>query len=131
MVIERGDSYSGDFVGAGVYLGVADATGSITKDSLGYAWGYYPHSGVVHGVNEAMAGNWQTSTYTDFNKAPPLNTSRTINGAKVDFTVDMQVRRFFISVNGGRQVDAGVTLPPAVRPWVQLGHKGDKVRLCS
>ena len=97
-------------VGAGVYLGVADAAKdpiALGEGDGGDAWGFYPRTGRIVGVDNSMAGHWGTTRYTNFNIATLLDTSDEIDGTVVTFTVDMDHHCFFVSVNGGPPVDAG------------------------
>ena len=105
FVIERGDA--GNFVGAGLYLGVADATSPFTTDHAndtdhsGDAWAYYPKSGQMKRVDTCMGGHYTRTTYTACNVSglPSLDSSATINGARVTFRVDMERCCFSVSVN--------------------------------
>ena len=36
-----------------------------------------------------------------------------------------------VAVNGSEPIDAGVSLPPAVFPWVMLTWEGDAISLVS
>ena len=40
-------------------------------------------------------------------------------------------RTLSFSINGGELIDSGVSLPPAVFPWVMLTWEGDKITLVS
>lgn len=106
--------------GAGMLLGVVDATG----EELGTAYGFLPLKGQMFTVRTDTE---KTDKGTPRKRVTPDVGEAT--GATVRVEVDLEQSRMTISVNGAPPEDAGVELPKKIIPWMRLNHAGDSVTI--
>ena len=89
-------------------------------------WGFCPLNGHLHATEHPC--QWGARR----RKVIAGDLAGRAAGAVIILDVDMDRRTLAVTVgDGGTSVDAQVTLPPAVRPWVLLAHAEDSVTLCG
>ena len=99
-------------------IGVAEAA----EDGKGKCWGLYPLTGQVYtSTNGGLTLGASTKAKP---VAAPLRGGAAA-GALVRITADLDRHTLAFAVNDGSEVDSGVTLPSAVRPYALLCFEGD------
>ena len=116
-----------------MHIGIADGSALAARTpgapaaGGGAALSFHPWDGGLHSWEDWTVGY----ASQEERSAMPGDLDGSATGAVVLMGIDMDQRRLMISVNGGEAVDAGVTLPESVRPFVRLYHEGDAIRLAQ
>ncbi|KAL1512061.1 hypothetical protein AB1Y20_005334 [Prymnesium parvum] len=105
--------------GDGMLIGVTDATGT-----TGEAWGLFPLTGHVH-----ICATTDQCGKRGKQVCEPLNGYA--KGSRIRVTVDLERRTLAFSIGGKPDVEAGIQLPPQVRPWILMSFQGDSISVGS
>ena len=126
MPMAAGSAREAAHMGGGdVYIGVADAQAGFGGAEPGRAWGVRVRTGDVHVTPTASHAGYRgrsllsTALTTDgFRATMRAGPGSGVTPMHVTMLIDMTRHALAFSINGHAPIDAGIELPPAVRPMI-------------
>ena len=126
MPMAAGSAREAAHMGGGdVYIGVADAQAGFGGAEPGRAWGVRVRTGDVHVTPTASHAGYRgrsllsTALTTDgFRASMRAGPGSGVTPMHVTMLIDMTRHALAFSINGHAPIDAGIELPPAVRPMI-------------